>query len=115
MTTAFFETYERLCSERGMSDNAIAAEIGLSDSTVTSWKQGALPRRPTIKKVADYFGIIIEEVMGYAQKEKPTTVSGDGLKEVIAIFSQLNPDNYAKLLELGRLYLADQNKNEGKK
>lgn len=69
MATAFYETYRLLCEKAGKSDNAIAAEIGLSNSTVTTWKQGALPRRPTIKKVADYFGISVEEMMGYEQKE----------------------------------------------
>lgn len=64
MATTFYEMYRCLCQKSGKSDSAIAAEIGLSNSTVTTWKQGALPRRPTIQKVADYFGVTPEYMLG---------------------------------------------------
>ncbi|MCI8811070.1 MAG: helix-turn-helix transcriptional regulator [Oscillibacter sp.] len=64
MSTTFYEIYRHLCKRAGKSDNAVAAEIGLSNSTVTTWRQGALPRRPTLKKVADYFGVTDEYLMG---------------------------------------------------
>lgn len=66
MSTAFYEIYSFLCRNAGKSDNAVAAEIGLSNSTVTTWKQGALPRRPTLKKVADYFNVSTDYLMGTA-------------------------------------------------
>lgn len=64
MSTPFYEVYRQLCKRVGKSDNAVAAEIGLSNSTVTTWRQGALPRRPTLKKVADYFGVTDDYLMG---------------------------------------------------
>lgn len=30
----------------------------------TSWKNGAFPRMSSRKKIADYFGITVEELMG---------------------------------------------------
>lgn len=66
MSTVFYEVYSLLCRNAGKSDNAVAAEIGLSNSTVTTWKQGALPRRPTLKKVADYFNVSTDYLMGTA-------------------------------------------------
>ena len=35
-----------------------------SSSMPTSWKNGALPRMSSRKKIADYFGITVEELMG---------------------------------------------------
>lgn len=64
METAFYEMYRLLCQKKGKSDNAVASEIGLSNSTVTTWRQGTIPRRPTIKKVADYFGVEPGYLMG---------------------------------------------------
>lgn len=78
METAFFTMYNRLCAEKGISASAAAEKIGLSNSTVTSWKNGALPRRPTIKKVADYFGVTVDQMMGYEAIEKPSTMLGGG-------------------------------------
>lgn len=84
MATAFFKTYQRLCASIGKSDNAVAAEIGLSNSTVTSWRNGAVPRQPTIKKIAEYFDVSSDEVMGYpvvSKKEKPAPVPESGLSD----------------------------------
>lgn len=64
METAFYEMYRLLCQKKGKSDNAVASEIGLSNSTVTTWRQGTIPRRQTIKKVADYFGVEPGYLMG---------------------------------------------------
>ena len=35
----------------------------------TSWKNGALPRMSSRKKIADYFGITVEELMGTKKKK----------------------------------------------
>ena len=77
MSTPFYEKYRQLCTELGKSDSAVAAEIGLSNSTVTTWRQGAIPRRPTLKRVADYFGVSVEEMMGYSGIEKTPTSEGE--------------------------------------
>lgn len=89
MSTPFYEKYRKLCSERGKSDNAVAAEIGLSNSTVTTWKQGAIPRRPTIKKVADYFGISVEEMMGYSDIEKAPIPEDERQKELDRLATEI--------------------------
>jgi len=64
MPTTFYDIYQLLCRKAGKSDNAVAAEIGLSNATVTTWRKGALPRRPTIAKVAHYFGVDPEYLLG---------------------------------------------------
>ena len=43
---------------------AVAEELVFSNSMPTSWKNGALPRMSSRKKIADYFGITVEELMG---------------------------------------------------
>ena len=43
---------------------AVAEELVFSNSMPTSRKNGALPRMSSRKKIADYFGITVEELMG---------------------------------------------------
>lgn len=116
MATAFFKTYQRLCASIGKSDNAVAAEIGLSNSTVTSWRNGAVPRRPTIKKIAEYFDVSSDEVMGYpvvSKKEKPTPVSESGpfTDEAVEIFDSLSDAQKEKARDYLR-YLKAQEDNQ---
>lgn len=48
----------------GEKPAAVAGELVFSSSMPTSWKNGALPRMSSRKKIADYFGITVEELMG---------------------------------------------------
>lgn len=72
--TRFFEQYSRLCKERGMSANGAAKEIGLPSSSVTYWKRGSLPQKKTLERVAEYFGVSTDYLLGYTD-EKEKTVS----------------------------------------
>lgn len=71
----FWNNFEALCAKKGVSYNAAAADVGVrSSGTVTGWKNGAKPRGPVLKKLADYFGVTVEELTGESeQKEKPST------------------------------------------
>lgn len=72
--TRFFEQYSRLCKERGMSANGAAKIIGVSSATVTQWKTGSLPQQRTLERVAEYFGVSTDYLLGYTD-EKEKTVS----------------------------------------
>lgn len=71
----FWNNFEALCAEKGVSYNAAAADVGVKSSgTVTGWKNGAKPRGPVLKRLADYFDVTVEELTGEnEQKEKPRT------------------------------------------
>lgn len=47
----------------GEKPAAVAEELVFSNSMPTSWKNSALPRMSSRKKIADYFGITVEELM----------------------------------------------------
>ena len=56
---------EDLCKEKGISIARLEKECGLGNATIKSWKDMRdAPRFSTIKKVADYFGVTIYELMG---------------------------------------------------
>ncbi len=47
----------------GEKTAAVAEELVFSSSMPTSWKNGALPRMSSRKKITDYFGITVEALM----------------------------------------------------
>lgn len=69
----FWENFVELCSQRGTSPNAVAAELGKSSGSVTAWKNGAVPRETTLKKIAEHFSVTVDRLV-YGQKEKPTEI-----------------------------------------
>ena len=81
----FWTRYQALCQQIGKSPNGVAKEIGLSSGTVTFWKNGKIPKSETLQKLADYFGVSVDYLLGnvpldlqrFAEKEKEPTVSVD--------------------------------------
>lgn len=81
----FYDNYLRLCNRRGISASAAALEMGLSRAAVTGWAQGNAPRDSTLRRIADYFGVTVDELK--EDKEKPADDGGpetlDELREVL--------------------------------
>lgn len=62
---AFYDIFESLCSEKDVSPAQVRADLGISQSTMASWKSRELtPKAATIKKLADYFGVSIAYLLG---------------------------------------------------
>lgn len=59
----FYQKLETLCKERGITVTSLATELGFSSSAGTTWKKlKEMPRNSTLKKIADYFDISVNEL-----------------------------------------------------
>lgn len=70
----FWNNFLAQCAKKGKSPAVVAEELGFSNSATTCWKNGSLPRMSSRKKLADYFGITVEELMG--TKKEPAGMGG---------------------------------------
>ena len=73
-----------LCNQKGKSPNGVCSELGFSANTATKWKQGAVPRDTTLKKIAEYFEVTVDFLLGNEAKEKGTT-------QMVAPITELSP------------------------
>lgn len=60
----FWNNFLAQCAKKGKSPAVVAEELGFSNSATTCWKNGSLPRMSSRKKIAEYFGITVDELMG---------------------------------------------------
>lgn len=61
----FYERFVALCALRGESPSRAALNAGISKAVVSKWKQNpdAFPSGPVAKKLSDYFGISIPDLL----------------------------------------------------
>lgn len=88
----FYINYVALCNKIGKSPSAVAEELGFMRSVVTRWSKGTIPRQATLQKVADYFGVSVEYLLG---KEKQPAIFGelsDEEKAMLDLFRQAGDD-----------------------
>lgn len=71
----FFDVFQALCNKKGVSCKKAAEDIGLSNSITTKWKKtGATPGGETLNRIATYFGVTTDYLLG---KEKAPTTNGE--------------------------------------
>ena len=69
----FYKRLRDLCEERSMTVNELVKILDLSSGSPTAWKNGAVPRNATLIKIADYFGVTTDNLLGKENKKAPTT------------------------------------------
>lgn len=126
----FYNNFVRLCNSVGKSPSRVVLDVGATKSAITRWKNGGNPTDATAMKLAEYFGVSVQELMGegtfgemayeiardqglvespFKQKEKPTVTMDDGLsdskRKLIDLAKDLPEDQAELLLRQAELFL----------
>lgn len=96
----FKENFTRLCADKNESPSAVCVKIGLTDSAYTKWKDDSVPRKTTLIKIADYFGVTVESLLEDKKEETPPDPWSQTDDEVRARFMQLINDSTEEECEL---------------
>ncbi|GEM_PF-1572868 len=67
----YWERYENLCSSIGKKPSPAGKEIGVSSTTITKWKNGAVPSGDVLIKVADYFNVSTDYLLDRTDDPTP--------------------------------------------
>ena len=109
----FKENLTFLMSENDISNKALANEVGVSEEAVRKWRNGmAIPGVDKALKIAEYFGVPIDELLGKVIQSTERTVFLP-LVGVISAgpFDILNEDEWDEKLSVSVDLLADRPKN----
>lgn len=80
----FYDIFIHLCKEKGVRPGRVAEDCGINRSNVSLWKsRGYTPRGDALNKIAAYFGVSVDYLLGNEEKEKPATDEGDGLEDLL--------------------------------
>ena len=106
---------------RGISQTELAKKTGISKSSISHYLKGDWEgKQDAVYALALALNVSEAWLMGFdAKMERGNTLtapqSTDDMDEINQIFASLSPDNRAKLVELGHLYLTSQHNSEEKK
>ena len=93
--------------------------MGLSRTSVVKWKAGSVPTGATLNKIAAYFGVSVDYLLGNEQKEKlpdkveePDITFDDFTYALHNETKELTDENRQKLLEMARFFKEQQDKKK---
>lgn len=60
-----YSKYEELRKKKGVNNRTVARETGIAPSIIYDWKAGrSNPKVDKLMKIATYFGVSLEELIG---------------------------------------------------
>ena len=90
-----YEKFNKLLERNGVTAYKVAKETGVTTATLTSWKQGKyVPKQEKLQKLADYFGVTTEYLLGQETEIQP---NDNEIKELNALI-RLIPISSIKFL-----------------
>lgn len=59
----FKENFIRLCNERGEFPSVVCKQVGITPAAFSKWTDESVPRRATLMRIADYFGVSVDDLL----------------------------------------------------
>lgn len=74
----FTDNVLSLISTKGISINRMLKDLGMGAGTFATWqKRGTIPSGDSLTKIANYFGVSTDYLLGNEQKNEPTLTEKD--------------------------------------
>lgn len=87
----FWDIFFNLCIKEGTTPSAVVKELGIAAGSVTKWKNGTVPQGVTMQKIASYFNVTVDYLLGNAPAPEEEKSPAAGLNQQLAeLWEQLD-------------------------
>ena len=73
MANILYQRIKELCAERGISINKLESDLEVGYSSIQKWKNTTSPSMDKIIKVATYFNVSVDYLLGRTDVKTPIT------------------------------------------
>ena len=97
---SFKQNFIRICNEKGVSPSKVVEAIGLKRSAYSQWTDESIPRKATLMRIADYFGVTVDYLLGKEDAPMTDASLSDSEKTMLAWFRSLSNDEQEAILRV---------------
>lgn len=117
----FIQKLKELIAQKGITKNKLLTDLGLGKNSFINWEtRGTVPSGETLSRIADYFDVSVDYLLGNTdEKKKPTALGGEPLqtedpllKEALAMLDQLSPEKREQAYRFLRFLSEDSQHNQ---
>ena len=122
----FKENFIRLCNERGEFPSVVCKQVGITPAAFSKWTDEIVPRRATLVRLADYFGVSVDDLLRIhadirvdlqlfaadpaKEKEKEPTVTVD--PKLLSLIDNMSAEELADLERYAEFIISKKVKKE---
>lgn len=103
---SFKENFIRLCNEKGDAPTYVCAKIGLSNATFSCWTDESVPRKATLMRIADYFGVTVDYLVSGEERTEPAL--SDAEKRCVELLKKIPQQNQETALRILEALVQEQ-------
>ena len=106
----FYERFTQLCKENNISPSAAVEAIGLNKANASFWKRGSLPSSKNVQKLAEYFNVPVDYLLGTESDLASFPWLLDGPDADIPRWLQHDSSSMQKVLARAQMQLSEAEK-----
>ena len=109
----FKKIFIDLCNQNHISPSKVCRSVGIAPATFSCWTEESVPRRTTLQRIADYFGVTPEYLLGETEKKTTSTVQSEivadaGEAELLRLYRKIPPEKRTLVLHMISAALKDE-------
>lgn len=104
----FKEKFIKLCNKNNVPPSTVCRDVGITPSAFTKWTNESMPRRATLMRIADYFGVPVEYFTTDNPQEDASEMQ-NAIAELVTLAKQLDDDQVEEVVEYAK-YLKHKQK-----
>lgn len=97
----FWERFYKLCIDNNTKPLPVVKELKIAAGSITKWKNGSVPNADTVLKLAEYFGVSTDYLLGVTDRSNPAEPPAPEMTEQDKEFCS----DYLNLSEQGKEYM----------
>lgn len=66
----FWERFVQLCNDNNEKPSPVIKKLGIAAGLATKWKNGTMPGSAALNKIADYFNVSVDYLLGNTDIKK---------------------------------------------
>lgn len=111
----FYDNFVALCASVNKTPAYVGRELGIDKSTISCWKaRKTKPSDVNAQKIADYFGVTVEELIGKGIKKDPIPkdeAEDSETAELREIWGSADKSERRDLLKMARMLKSRRKQN----
>ena len=78
-----YDIFEQLLQQNSITTYRLCKDTGISQTTISNWKSGrSMPKQDKLQKIAEYFGVTVDYLMGNEKDENVQYYLNDETREI---------------------------------
>lgn len=110
----FYDRFLDLCKRKNLKPTAVIEELGFSSGNMSRWKNGKVPRGDSLKRVAEYFNVSTDYLLGNDTSTVKDPATDDQIKFALFGTTDIDDELYEDIKRLAKMHMELRSEKKNK-